>query len=99
MIAAFLCGLMFGALAYRAWWVKPRTLKAELEGWGVLSDEALTNFERQLGAAPYDSGTISVPHCGTISVHGQHSFGVLPVIEDWKPVEGLRRTSSGETPI
>ena len=44
MIAAFLCGLMFGALGYRAWWIKPRTLKEEFEagedpahygkGWG-----------------------------------------------------------------
>jgi len=48
MIAAFLCGLMFGALAYRAWCVRPITLKGECEPWDGLSDEALANFEGEL---------------------------------------------------
>jgi len=58
MIAALLCGLMYGALAYRAWWIKPRELKAEFEAWDSLSGEELLNFER---CCPlYNSGTILV---------------------------------------
>ena len=56
MIAAFLCGLMFGALAYRAWCVRPITLKGECEPWDGLSDEALANFDR-LASGPFDSNT------------------------------------------
>jgi len=59
MIAAFLCGLGLGALAYRAWWVKPRTLKAE--PWDVLYGEQLIDFGRGdtiqiVGQTPCDAG-------------------------------------------
>lgn len=91
MIAAFLCGLMFGALGYRAWWIKPRELKAEFEAWDQLSDEALGNFEQKLVPTPYDSETeiFGVPE----------TFGILKTFgtpRDWNPVEGLRHTSSGD---
>ena len=48
MIAAFLCGLMFGALGYRAWWVKPRELRAELEAW-----EDPAHYGKGWGPDPY----------------------------------------------
>ena len=48
MIAAFLCGLMYGALAYRAWWVKPRTLKAEFGAW-----EDPAHYDKGWGPDPY----------------------------------------------
>jgi len=67
MIAAFLCGLMFGWLGYRKWLtahnrhvleatLPPSDDEFDMEAWGALSDEALANFE-QLASAPHDSGT------------------------------------------
>jgi len=69
MITALLCGLMYGALAYRAWWIKPRTLKAEFEAWDGLSDEALVNFERKPDPVLHDSRTGSI---------------FLPTAKDWR---------------
>ena len=48
MIAAFLCGLMYGALAYRAWCVRPITLKGECEPW-----EDPAHYGKGWGPDPY----------------------------------------------
>jgi len=107
MIAAFLCGLMYGALAYRRWLTahNRRVLKAtlppsddefDMEAWDDLSDEVLANFEGKLDG---DFGILSdyVPDSGLRVCWPQ---------EEWKRhlarplpgtiVDGVRRLSVAE---
>ena len=98
MIVAWLCGAFFGGLVVWERWahaererrwqqlldtLPPSDDEFDMEAWDKLGDEAWAKF----------------PTSGTISVHGQSSFGVLPVAKDWKPVEGLRHISTGDLPI
>ena len=65
MIAAFLCGLMYGALAYRAWRVKPITLKGEVESW-----EDPAHYGKGWGTLPAH-GTFAIsPNVPGITIDG-----------------------------
>ena len=78
MIAAFLCGLGFGALAVWERWARaererrrenlletlpPSDDEFDMEAWDKLSDEALDNFD-MLASAPSDDSTANAGGIG-----------------------------------